>query len=168
MKKIVMDTEFDYHPEVIEENFADPDLLEYIESNHPQIEKIDVQEVKEITPDRKQYIMRYTINAPLPGFLQKMVKSEKNAMLISMEMDRETLSAKIDVTPEIMADKIKTGGKATFTEKGDKWIQHVEVELEVKVKLIGGKIEDFAVKMAGEVLKKEFELRNEFLKKKLG
>ena len=168
MKKIVMDSEYDFHPEVIEENFADPELLDYIVANHPSIDKIEIEDVKEITPDKKLYAMKYTINVPIPGFLQKMVKSDSNTMGISMEMDRKTLTAKIDVKPDIMPDKVSSSGKAVFTQKGDKWVQHVEVDLEVKVKMIGGQIEKFAVKMAGDILSKEFELRNEFLKKKLG
>ncbi len=168
MKKIIMDTVYNHHPEVIEENFSDPELLKYIVENHPGIKNIVLSDIIEITPDRKRYEMKYDIDVPVPGFLEKMIPPDAKGMTIAMEMDRATLSATIDVTTDFMSDKVIAGGEVKFTEKDGKWNQHVEVTMEVKVKLIGGKIEKFASQMAEEVMAKEFQLRSDYLNKKLG
>ena len=168
MQKLVLETEFDFSPEVIAEASVDQEFLDHVAANVADVVSITIEEDIDIDDKRRKVTMKYEVDPPVPGFLQKLVPDGNKSMTMVMEMDKEALTTTMKMIPSFMADKVKGGGRASFTQKGDKWVQRIEMEVEVKVKLIGGKIEKFVLAQMEDSMRQEFALMNEYLKKKKG
>ena len=166
MKKLILDTEFDCSPEMMIKTTVDPEFLDYACTNMDDISQITVIEIRDISPSKTLYKLKYEVDPPLPGFIQKIVPKGSKGMVMALEIDRDKNLSTVDIIPEIMQDKFKGHGTASFMQKGDKWVQHMEIDMEVKIKVIGGKIEEFIVKQMETSMKKEFELMNLFIKEK--
>ncbi len=166
MKKLVMETEFDYSPEEIEEAMFEQEFLDLCAEKIADVKKITLEEKTDISDTRKRYKMKYDVDPPMPGFMSKLVPAGGQSMMMIMEMDRATQKSTVEVIPGQMADKIKSSGSSTFSQKGDKWVQRMELEIEVKIKLIGGKIEKFVVGQIEDSMKKQFELLRGYMAKK--
>ncbi len=167
MKTIEFDIVMDHHPETIEENLANPEFLDYLTENHPAIEKIRVLEVKEVNAHQKIYKMKYITVTPMPKALKKIMQSKSDEMTSGMtmviEVNKESFSSRSEVFLEMMTDNVKSTSLASYSQKGDKWIVHIEISVSVKVFGLGGTIEKHYAELSKELTEKQFALINKFL-----
>ncbi len=170
MKTAQFDIELEISPDVIRDNIANTALLNYVTEHHPTIEKIKVLDIDPVDEHRKIYKMKYIVVMPMPKALKKILQSESNEMTSGMtlvlEVNNESASAKATIIPEMMSDKTMSTCLTTFSQRGDKWIMHVEIKVEVKAFGIGGTMEKHIAEVSRDLMEKQYQLTNEFLRGK--
>jgi hypothetical protein len=71
------------------------------------------------------------------------------------------------ITTTKMSDKISTAGTFWVEPRGDKQIERIcEVELNVKIPLVGGEIEKFIAKTTADSYEKAWQFTNQFIAQK--
>ncbi len=164
MQKISIQAEFDAAPDVIVAATMAPDFLTYVAANMDDINKVTIEEETDIGPGKKRIRMRYEGEPDLPGFIRKIVPSGSKGMVSILDLDTSDNSHAMELVLDFLKDKFSSSGRGTFTQKEGKWIYRIELDLEVKIKLIGAKAEKAVAAMMEKSLKGQMELLQLFLK----
>ena len=167
MKTAEVDIELNIHPEVLEKNLANQELLEYLADRHPAIEKIRILEVNEINENRILYKMKYIVVTPVPKALKKLMKSQSqeitSGMTIIMDVNKQSYTTAVTVIPEMMSDKVNSTCLSTVTRDKGRWIMHIQITVDIKVFGIGGAIEKHSIDVSKELMVEQYRLIDEFL-----
>ena len=95
----------------------------------------------------------------LPSFATKLVGDE--IRIVQVEAWREPDRAAVDVT--IPGKPGEMAGSATLTESGGRTTERVDLEITVRIPLVGGKIEGLIADMLGKALDTEHRTGVEWL-----
>ena len=95
----------------------------------------------------------------LPSFATRLVGDE--IRIVQVESWRTPERADVEVT--IPGKPGAMSGTATLTESGGRTTERIEMEITVRVPLVGGKIEGLVADMLGKALDKEHETGVEWL-----
>ncbi len=170
MKTVSIEVIHNYHPEVVEEYFIHPEMIDYLVEHHPFMEKIKVLESRRDETE-SFYKLKYILALPIPAAIKKLINAASDELTtgvtVEMNVDKEALKIDVQITPEFMVDKVESSSVSTFSEKGDKWAQKIDVSIDINAFGVGGIIEKYAVGVAKELMQTTFELIDEFLSKKL-
>ena len=169
MKTAKFDVPSGFHPEVIADNLLNQELIDYLVENHPHFEKIIVLGSDQVDDDRRTDRFKYIVTVPLTKAMRKVLRSDfdeiTGGMFIDIKLDKKALTSNVKIIPELLTSAAKVSSSSTFSQNKDKWTQHVEVKVGIKAFGIGGMIEKHLLEIISDMLKKEFELIDEFLEK---
>ncbi len=162
--KIDLAVAFDFPPEVIRKYLFDEGAKQYVVDNHPEIQDITIFDQRE-EEGKLQFKMKYSLNLPMPGPIQKALGGSISSVVVDLILDTTNNTGTLDITPSVLADKIKAGGRLYFEKKGDKWIQHLEGDVTVKIFAVGKMVEKFFIEKFEASFGRESMLRNQYIQK---
>ena len=156
---------FDFPPEVTQKYMTDEKALQYLKDNHPDLRDIEV--IQDSEKGGKRVIeMKYISDVNLPGPLKKVMGgAASQALTIKFNINTKDHTGTMEMIPGQMADKIKVSGDISVKQQGDKWVQHIDGEVSVKIFGVGKMAEKFLVEKIESSSDVENRLRNEFVHK---
>lgn len=161
--KIDLAFPFDFPPEVIRTYLFDEGALRYVVEHHPEIKNLAIYDKKE-EGGKIHFKMRYELDLPMPAPIKKALGGGISSVVAELILDTETNTGTLEITPSVFADKIKAGGRVYFEKRGDKWIQHMEGDVTVKIFAVGKMVEKFFVEKFESSFGHESRLRNDYIR----
>jgi len=126
--------------------------------------------IKEENVDHRRVgTKEWCAHAQIPPVLQKIVKPEMLTWYEHSVWDRQTKTYSFQIEPFYLKNKVKCGGKTSYTAKGgDKTQRTFEVELHVSIPVLGGVFESLIVQLLKKNEEQDYQLCRAALKKAFG
>lgn len=119
---------------------------------------------QEDLPDGKRLKLKMSPKVELPGFMAKLVGG-RNDYVEERIWNDKTLSNTWKILPAISPDKVNIGGTVTVKDLGGgKCARIIEGDFEVRVALVGGKIEKFIISQTEDSFKKGEAFIRQYIK----
>ncbi|WP_210502705.1 DUF2505 domain-containing protein [Nocardioides xinjiangensis] len=152
-KRVVKDLTYDAPLEEVAAMLTDPAFREQVLDRMKVVRGEVTVEAGVVTIDQVQSA------AGLPSFATKLVGDE--IRIVQVEAWRTPGHADVEVT--IPGKPGEMTGTAALTESGGRTTERIDLEITVRIPLIGGKIEGLVADMLGKALEKEHETGVEWL-----
>jgi hypothetical protein len=162
--KIDLTFSFDFPPEIIRNYMFDAKATQYVVEHHPEIKELTIADKKE-EAGKIHFKMKYNLDLPMPGPVKKALGGGISSLVADLIIDTTNNTGTLDITPSVFADKIKAGGRLYFEKRGDKWVQHMDGDVTVKIFAVGKMVEKYFVEKFQSSFGEESRLRNEYMLK---
>ncbi len=152
-KRVVKELTYDASLEEVAAMLTEPAFRELV------LERMKVVRGHATVEDGVVTIDQVQSAAGLPSFATKLVGAE--IRIVQVETWRTPAHADVEVT--IPGKPGEMAGTATLTESGGRTTERIELEITVRIPLVGGKIEGLVADMLDKALVKEHETGVEWL-----
>jgi hypothetical protein len=143
------------------EMFHDPDshVAKFTAMGHRDLEILEC----EADDDLLHLVIERMVDVDVPGFARKVIKPSNRLRSVDDWRRIDDQSCAGTFVLETQGVPIDITGHTRLTAEGDRSRYEIDVELKVRVPLIGGRIADFSKGIIDQQLTDEFRLGDEWL-----
>ena len=152
---------FDAPVDVVEKASNAPDYQASL-NDLPNLGKRTVKSLEEHPDGSMHRVTHYTLGAQLPAPVVAVLGQSATWDEIA-DYDPETHTWTFAIKPHVMAGRLDCKGRYTFVSDGEGTKRVVDVDIKVKVPLVGGRVEKEIRKGLVETLEAEAKLLREYL-----
>jgi hypothetical protein len=159
--RFTLEHTFDAPIDVVEKASNSPDYQQMLD-DLPNLGKRKVTSLEEHTDGSMHRVTHYTLGAQLPAPVVAVLGQSATWDEVA-DYDPATHTWTFEIKPHVLGGRLKCHGNYRFQEDGQQTTRVVEVDVKVKVPLVGGRVENEIRKGLVETMDAEATLLQEYL-----